>query len=373
MRLNNITKLITKDTAMDILANLGINIRPNRNFSLRDDDKKPSASMYVKNGKVRIHDFGAGFDGDLIDVLKEFFNLPYNESKDLITSYLGLGKSYQLDTIKKEFKPVKRRILTYSQIKKIWDKYKPLVFLSEKKSKEVINKLIPLEYYLTAKEDDKKAFYKAIRYDPVQDEPVVAVYTPAGDILTIRHRRYKAGDNIIKWKSLKNTEANKYSQIRIKSYNEPVFIIEGTHDYTTALLLGINFIALPSKNYKAFKVEELSFLQEKYDFVILPDLDFKNERDEKYKKFKEELFNTLHSIIPQFQPYTKRIISIWHLKKRFQYFKGIENVKDLSDLCIVSDLYDSVYLKVFHLLDSFIEKDITEFQATQNLMEGEML
>jgi hypothetical protein len=58
------------------------------------------------------------------------------------------------------------------------------------------------------------------------------------------------------------------------------------------------------------------------------------------------------------------------LKKRFSHFKGIENIKDLSDLCTASDLYDSAYLKVFHLLGSFIEKDITDFQATLNLIEG---
>jgi len=288
MRISDISYLITPEIAIDILSSLGVNIKPKRNFSLRDDDRNPSASMYIKNGKVRFHDFGTGFDGDLIDVLKEFFNLPYEEAKQLITSYLGLNKFEKIDAYKKEFKPVKEETLSYRQIKAIWDKYKPLPSLSEEKAKEVISKLIPLEYFLTAKKEDKKAFLNAVKYDPFQDEPVVATFTPAGEILTIRHRRYKVGDTIIKWKSLKATEANKYTQIRIKN-NDPVFIIEGTHDYTTALLLGINFIALPSKNYKTFKDEELSLLKGKYDFVILPDLDFKNENDEKYKKFKEEL------------------------------------------------------------------------------------
>lgn len=370
MRLNDIARLVTPDIARDILTSLGINIKPNRNFSLREDDKNPSASIYIKDGKVRIHDFGAGFDGDLIDALKEFFHIPYQEAKNLIASYLGLSEFNKIHTYKKEFKPVKEEILSYRQIKAIWDKYKPLSSLSEEKAKEVINKLIPVEYFITANKEDKKAFYNAVRYDPKQDEPVVATFTPDGQILTIRHRRYKAGDTIIKWKSLKGTKANQYTQIRIKHHNDPIFIIEGTHDYTTALLLGINFIALPSKNYKAFKDEELALLKDKYDFVILPDLDFKNENDEKY--IKEELTNSLKILIPQLKPYTKRTITIWNLKERFSHFEGIENVKDLSDLCKVSDLYDSTYLRVFHLLASFIAEDQTDLEATLDLEKGEL-
>ena len=371
MRLSDVSSLVTPDIARDILASLGVNIKPNRNFSLREDDRNPSASMYIKNGKVRIHDFGVGFDGDLIDVLKEFFNIPYQEAKNLIASYLGLSEVNNIDTYKKEFKPVKRENLSYRQIKAIWDKYKSLSSLSEEKAKEVINKLIPVEYFITAKKEDKKAFYNAVRYDPRQDEPVVATFTPAGEILTIRHRRYKTYDTILKWKSLGKTEANKYAQIRIKN-NAPVFIIEGTHDYVTALLLGINFIALPSKNYKTFKDEELALLKGRYDFIVIPDLDFENEEDEKYKKFKEELASSLKILIPQLKPYTKRTITIWNLKERFSHFKGIEKVKDLSDLCEVSDLYDSIYLKMFHLLASFIAEDQTDLEATLDLEKGEL-
>ena len=361
MKLRELSQLITPDIAKDILVSLGVNIKKNYNFSIREDDKNPSASMYIKNGKVRIHDFGAGFDGDLIDTLKEFFNLSYQEVKNLIASYLGLSKFDNIDIYKKEFKPLKKDTLTYRQIESIWKKCKPLSSISEKKAKEVINKLIPVEYFITAKKKDKKAFYNAVRYDPVQNEPVVATFTPAGKILSIRHRRYKAGDRVIKWKSLKDTEANKYTQIRIKN-NDPIFIIEGTHDYTTALLLGINFIALPSKNYKIFKSEELALLKAKYDFIVIPDLDFKNEKDEKYKRFKEELANSLKNLIPQLTPYIKKTITIWDLKKRFFHFKGIEKVKDLSDLCAISDLYDSTYLRVFHLLASFIAKDQTDLE-----------
>ena len=368
MRLNDISSLISPDIVRDILISLGVNIKSNRNFSLRNDDKNPSASMYIKNGKVRIHDFGTGFDGDFIDTLREFFNMSFTEAKNLIASYLGLGKFNKIDTYKKEFKPVKKEYLSYRGIETIWNRYKPLSSLNDEKAKEIINKLIPVEYFLTAGKEDKKAFLKAVRYDHKQDEPVVAAFTPTGEIFTIRHRRYKTDDTALKWKSLWRSNANKYTQIRIKN-DDPIFIIEGTHDYITALLLGINFIALPSKNYRAFKDEELALLKGKYDFVIIPDLDFESETDEKYKKFKEDLAKSLKTLIPQLRPYTKNIITIWDLKNRFYHFKNIDSVKDLSDLCEVSDLYDSTYLRVFHLLASFIGEDLTDEEATQDLLK----
>ena len=100
---------------------------------------------------------------------------------------------------------------------------------------EVINKLIPFEYFQTAKEENKQAFMNIVKYDNYKDEPVVATFKPNGELLTIRHRRYKLKNGeVIKWKSLKGTKANEYTQIRIKHKDEPVFIIEGTHDYIVA-------------------------------------------------------------------------------------------------------------------------------------------
>jgi hypothetical protein len=359
MRLNDISTLISSDIAMGILSSLGVNAKLKGNFRLRESDKTPSAAIYTKNGKVRIHDFGAGFDGDLIDTLREFFNMDYQAAKEIIFSYIGIDTSYKIDDYKKEFKapqPV-RETLSYRQIREIWSKYTPLSEISENKAKEVIKKLIPLNYVKTANIEDKKAFYRAIKYDPKQDEPVVATFTPAGEILTIRHRRYKIYNNVIKWKSVKHTEANKYCQIRITNNDDPVFIIEGTHDYITALLLGINFIALPSKHYKNFKDNELELLKGKYDFVIIPDLDFKNENDEKYQVFIEELEEKINIFIPQLEPYIKDKIILWDLKERFYHFKGVDEIKDLSDLCKKSDLYDSVYIKTFHLIFSYIKYD----------------
>ena len=377
MRLSDVSTLLTKEAVVDILSSLGVDIKPNRNFRLRDDDRNPSASIYIKSGRVRIHDFGAGFDGDLFDTLKEYFGMEYPAAKKLVMDYLGIAPNDEdISRYKKEFKPqpVEDETLSYRQIQAIWDRYKPLKMLSEEKAKEVISKLIPVEYFKTAKPEDKKAFYNAVRFDPKQDEAVVVTFTPGGEILTIRHRRYKAGERLIKWKSLKGTQANKYTQIRIKNPSDPVFIIEGTHDYTTALLLGINFIALPSKNYKQFKEEELKLLGSgKYDFVILPDLDFKSEEDEKYRRFKKELSDSLSNLIPQLEKYTKRTISVWNLKKRFSHFEEIEKVKDLTDLCEVSDLYDSTYLRVFHLLAAFIAQDQNDIEATKDIITAHPL
>jgi hypothetical protein len=375
VKLNDISTLITPDIAVGILQSLGVNAKLKGNFRLRESDKTPSSAIYTRNGKVRIHDFGAGFDGDLIDTLREFFNMDYQAAKEIISSYIGIDTSCKIDDYKKEFKvshPV-RETLSYRQIQEIWSKYTPLSKISQDKAIEVIEKLIPLDYVKTANIEDKKAFYRAVRYDAKQDEAVIATFTPAGDILTIRHRRYKVYDRVIKWKSVKHTEANKYCQIRITNNDDPVFIIEGTHDYITALLLGINFIALPSKHYNTFKDEELTLLKgNKYDFVVIPDLDFKSETDEKYKLFIKELEKNIKKLIPQLKPHIKKNIFFWNLKEKFYHFENIDEVKDLTDLCLKADLYDSVYVKTLQLLHAVIYNDeINEIYQEQKEFKNE--
>jgi len=214
---------------------------------LREDERTPSTSIYNKNGKVKIHDFGIGFDGDIIDVLREFFGLSFKDAIDYIFQILGIEDNQtQFYLQKKEFQSVKTDIyLTSEEIKKEWNKYIPLKKLSEKKRQEVICKLVPFKYFKTASNSNKHAFLKAVKYDKYQKEPVVATFKPNGELLTIRHRRYKLKNGeVIKWKSLKETKANGYSQIRIKHRDEPIFIIEGTHDYAVAELLDINFMIL---------------------------------------------------------------------------------------------------------------------------------
>jgi len=361
MTFQELNDLLDKEAVKDILSNLGIKIPKSGNFSLRAE-KTPSSSIYISRGKVKIKDFGSGFNGDIFDCLKEYFNMDNTSAKQYVMNYLGLSDDEVRSIPQPAIKPIKEEIKQYlsqNEILAVWNKYIPLQtkYLSAQKIAEVIDKLIPVEYFKTAKKESKLAFLRAVKYDPTQNEPVVATFSPAGEILTIRHRRYKVYDNIIKWKSLKNTPANKYTQIRITNPADPIFIIEGTHDYITALLLDINFIALPSKTYKQFKNEELALLKgNKYDFVVLPDLDFKNQTEEKYKKFIKELHTSINALIPQLEAFIKDEVFIMNMRQVFTYFKGIEAVKDLSDLCLVSDMYDSTYMKIW-LLESFIYRE----------------
>jgi hypothetical protein len=346
--IQEINELLTLEVIKEILSSLGVEFR-GKMMRLRDE-KTPSASFYIKNDKIRIHDFGSGFDGDIFDTLREYFSMDYKSSFKYISDFLGLnGKKANI--IPKPKRAYKEEYLSSDKILKVWNSYKKLDEISEDKAIEVVNRLLPFEYYQTAKKEDKKAFFNAVKYDPRQDEVVVATFTPTGEILTIRHRRYKIKDTIIKWKSLKNTKANYYSQIRITDPQDPIFIIEGTHDYISALLLDINFIALPSKYYKTFKEEELSiFKGKKFDFVVIPDLD---------ENTIKELQVIYQPIFTGLNPFA-RSFSIWNIRKRFNYFKGIEKVKDLSDLAVVSDLYDSVYLTTFHLIFEFINTKYKE-------------
>lgn len=68
------------------LISLGYEINRSWQFKLRDE-QTPSAKI---NADGRVHDFGSGFHGDLIDVLQEYHNMDFKTAKDEADRLLGL-------------------------------------------------------------------------------------------------------------------------------------------------------------------------------------------------------------------------------------------------------------------------------------------
>lgn len=68
------------------LISLGYEINRSWQFKLRDE-QTPSAKI---NADGRVHDFGSGFHGDLIDVLQEYHNMDFKIAKDEANRLLGL-------------------------------------------------------------------------------------------------------------------------------------------------------------------------------------------------------------------------------------------------------------------------------------------
>jgi len=340
---------LTKEDVANILRSFGFDASASRNFRLRDDDKNPSASIFINNRSniPMIKDFGGGgFTGDIFKTLKVYANIPYKDSIEYIKAYLGIGNEKSFETkmfqkYTKKFNLIEKNkeILTPEEIESRWEKLYPLTsFEKTAKFKEVINKLVPFEYYEKAYEKNKKDFLERVRYSSYADDVAVKALTPEGRILAYKYRRWKDKEgNIIKWMALKGSPANKYSQIVIKNPAEPVFIIEGYHDYINAVLTDINFIAIPYKSYKNFKEEELALLKGgKYNFILIQDYDF-DEKDEKKLKQKikdsHQQANLLNRIL---SPFSKSgSIFVWNnIREKFKDLKNVDKIKDFSDAIV---------------------------------------
>jgi len=97
-------------------------------------------------------------------------------------------------------------------------------------------------------------------------------------LVTFKRRRYLCG----KWVNRADTHPNQTAFHRIFKENEKVYIIEGMRDALTAVLLGLNFIAIPTtvyRNFDAFKSilrgghEVVYIVEDKQGFKCMSELD----------------------------------------------------------------------------------------------------
>ena len=368
---NDLNSSLTKESVADILKNFGFDAHPKRNFRLRVDDKNPSASIFIhKDGIPMIKDFGGGgFVGDIFKTLKEYAGIPYKDSVEYVKNYLGFSDKYSLEKkllrkyVKRfNIKEKEKETLTSEEIEQRWEKLYPLKTLNKEKFKECISKLILFDYFEKAKSKDKKEFLDRVRYSSFADDIAVKSLTPDNKILAYKYRRWrnKEGD-IIKWMALKGSPANKYSQIRIINPSEPVFIMEGYHDYINAILFDINFIAIPYKHYKNFKNEELQLLKgQKYNFILIQDYDFdekdKNKLKQKIKDSNKQAVN-LNKVLSVFSKTGK--IFVWNnIREKFKDLKDKEKIKDFSDATTYFPFKSPLLFKkrLIHMANNTINK-----------------
>ena len=213
------------------------------------------------------------------------------------------------------------------QMRNYWNNLIPLHRVERDTLYKALEPILPIEKIKTAKKEALKVFMDVVRYDPYHDSIAVKLLDENSEILTIKHRTKKGFSG--KWIAYKGSRANANAQIRIVDNLEPVFILEGTHDYLTAILLGINFIALPYKHYMQFTPNELETLKKlkhpkhNFDFVFLPDMDNGNIPT-----------NTIASLYWQLEPLGD-VITNWNIHKKFEWTR--KNPKaDFSDILTLS-------------------------------------
>jgi len=284
--LEDIKMRLSKEFVSDILAFNGFRV-DTRTFmvSLSESDKTPSSKI---NDNGTVHSFNDDFHGDIFDVLQTYRGMDFKQALEVVKSYLGVNTS---ESNYQQHKPVKQPIKKdnstlsddrHKQIVKAiewYDTQKQLQTFTNPDYKSEMMAICPLWVF---KQADKKAideFRNITTYDFQNKTLVIKICDYQGKLISYKRRQYNSG----KWVTTKDTHPNKQCLVSIKSEHKHIYIVEGHHDFLTAILLSIDVLMIPTVNYKKLTEYELSLMKNR-DVILIPDFDIKNVQGVKCMK-----------------------------------------------------------------------------------------
>jgi len=206
------------------------------------DERTSSLCFYGNTQKY--YDYGTSEGGDVIDFIAKAENLSLSE---VMAKY---NNDHLTPTIKSIRKKPQRQTVSISnrQLAQEFDRFESLNIHNNKHYTELLN-VIPYWLFETADKDDIDLFMSLSRYDK-RNNTIVAAWCKNSlldfEIITYKRRRYNGN----KWMNRKDTHPNQTSFNRIYDEQAKIYIIEGMHDALTAVLLGLNFIAIPTTSFK---------------------------------------------------------------------------------------------------------------------------
>ncbi len=86
-KLNEVRDSLDGESTAHILQHIGYKIYSGSKFKLREDEKTPSVSIR-RDGLIK--DFGGDFTGDMIDVLKQYHGMSFEEAVKYVATCLGV-------------------------------------------------------------------------------------------------------------------------------------------------------------------------------------------------------------------------------------------------------------------------------------------
>lgn len=208
------------------------------------DEKTSSLKLYRETNSW--HDFGSATGGDVIDFYAIVNNITTADAIRQLKDELhiqGDVKDFNQFVSESEYmKP--------SVVKKVFEQQTPIDL--KKHSKELYA-IAPKWLFDNASESDKYHFFEIVRIN-VQDKTanassMVLLKDEYGIERSIRYRRREINGELKKWVALQSTQSSVH-YTRIKDGTPFTLIVEGTHDYLTAILSGYSVVAIPSAKFK---------------------------------------------------------------------------------------------------------------------------
>lgn len=237
--------------------------------------EEKSSSLHFYSNTQKFFDFGSSESGDVFDLISKMENISLSE---LLSRYKDDALALTPQPIKEKPQPVQVIEISSEQLQEEFDKFESIDLSNPKHYEELLN-VVP-EYLLKeANEADIKLFMSCTRYDNQNQTLVAGWYKNAlfdFEMITYKRRRLHGG----KWINRKGTHPNSTVFNRIFDDTKPVYIVEGARDALTSILLGLNFIAIPTTSFK--NIEAIQSLIKPDDEVIFICEDLAGYRAMKY-------------------------------------------------------------------------------------------
>ncbi len=227
--------------------------------------EEKTSSFYIYEDSQRFYDFGNDENqGDVIDFIGLVENLDKGKAIKFIEDHYIGDAEYTPE-------PIKRTVANVPELTKerrseviaeIWRFDKNSVPIRE------IEAVAPSWLNDQATDASIDIISDLTCYDAKNRTLVIKIHDYDGNIISYKRRRFKDG----KWVTAYATHPNKQCLVNIKDDSAPIYIVEGHHDFLTAILLGINVMAIPTVSYRTFNDRDLSYLSGR-DIVLIPDID----------------------------------------------------------------------------------------------------
>jgi hypothetical protein len=228
---------------------------------------KSDNSVILDPRKNTFNDFGrTARGGDVIEFIKYAQNCGNSQAISTLSSYLAIPetKNAAIFSYHSNNQPIKADFAAE------WRIFEPLTFNNEKHKAELLA-IAPLELYKQADKQDITKFLEFAKYDRVNKTIAAVVKDNSGKIVGYKRRRYKMGTELVKWAARKNSSIH-HCTINVNSGNNTIYIVEGLHDSLTAILMGLDFIGIPTATYNRFTQYELDIIKGR-EVVFIPDND----------------------------------------------------------------------------------------------------
>ena len=267
--------ILDRDKVSGILESVGYELNRQYKFRMREE-RTPSA---VVNVDGTVHDFGSAFHGDVFKVLQET-GMSFPEAKRFVMDQLGISSGTSVET---HLVPVERK----HRAAELTDKrYKEIVSfivecdrsmcqtLRDPDYRKSALSIAPFWLYRDATKESIGRFKKFTTYDESQKSIVLPIRNYEGKLISYKHRYFSyENGKIVKWNTALETHPNKQCMVSLGASDpSTIYVVEGARDFLTAVLLGLDVVAIQTINYKQWNNHEIHFFKGR-NVIFIPDID----------------------------------------------------------------------------------------------------